>query len=85
MSMKSIVQAIETGVTHFVQTVETDAATGEQKIIGFFHVLKGDMPAALAKAQAEATVELAKIDADAKAAATKVQEKLASIKAGLGL
>ena len=85
MSMKSIIQAVETGVTRVVQTVETDAVTGEQKIVHFFHVIGEDVAGAFAKATAEASAEISKIQTDAGNAVLKVQERVAAIKAGLGL
>lgn len=85
MMMKSVVQQLEANATHIVLTFETDLVTGEQRLVHFFHAVAGDVTSAFAKAEAAASDEVAKIEADAKAARVKVGERMAAIKAALGL
>jgi len=81
MSIASAIKVVEGGISHIVTIVEEDT----KKIIGYFHVVNGDVKGAYDKFIADAQAEVAAIEAKAKADVAAVTAKVSSVKSVLGL
>jgi len=85
MSFTAALTAIEAGATHIITLVEQDAETAVTRIRAAYHVLGGDIKGTVSKIEADALLEINAIKAKAEADAKAVTDKVAAIKAALGL